>query len=87
MDGVEFGMEGAEWLAGLVEYGDTGEVAEEFEDAGGGGSGAGAVLGVEPEVWDVSVGHVASDLSFNESADEQGDEVAGQQGLEPVRKL
>lgn len=63
----------------------AGEVAEQFQDPGRGGRGAGAELGVERDVAGPGVGHGSADLAFDERAGEQREVVAAEQGLDACR--
>ena len=81
LSGVELGVEDLDGPAVLVEV-VAGEAGEDVEDAGGAGGGAVAVFGVEADGGAASGGHGGADLAFDEGVDEQGQEVAAQQGFD-----
>jgi hypothetical protein len=63
----------------------TVEAGEDVQDAGGAGGGAVAVFWVEGDGRVGGGGHGGADLAFDESVDEQGQEVAAQQGFDAGR--
>ncbi len=56
----------------------AGQPGEDVQDARGGGRGAGAVFGVERELFYPFGFHCLPDVAFDECVDQHGDEVAAQ---------
>ncbi len=65
----------------------AGEVGEDLQDPLGGGGCAVTELGVERDVVQGCGCHGGADLSFDEGGDEQGQELAAEQPLDPGRVL
>lgn len=80
--GSEFGLEGLHEGGFAVEL-VAGEGAEGLQDSFGGGRFAVAELGVDLDSCQGCSGHGCADLAFDEGADEQREEPAAEQGLDP----
>jgi hypothetical protein len=80
----EFGCEILDEGAVAVEAVPTGR-GEDFQDPFGGWCGAVAELWVEGDLVGVGLAHPVSGFAFDEGADEEGQELAAEQGLDPGR--
>src|SRR5665647_3513977 len=79
--GGEFWLEGLHEVVLVVEV-VAGQGAEDLQHPLGGGCLAVAELGVELDGVQRRTGHTGADFAFDEGGDEQGEELAAEQGLD-----